>query len=581
MENFKSEDRDGMRIDWDVPIEMDDGIVLRCDVYRPIADGKYPAIMSLGPYNKWLHLSDGYPNQWKVMTEKYPETVAGTSNLYQNWELVDPEKWVPDGYACVRVDSRGAGRSPGFMDIFSSRETKDFYDCIEWAAQQAWCSGKVGLNGISYYAINQWFVASLQPPHLAAMCVWEGAADLYREMSYHGGLYSVFGDTWYRDTVIFRQHGRGNRDFRSRINGEWCAGPETLSEEELAANRIDFGQDALDHPLIDNYWQERMPDFSKINVPLLSAGNWGGAGIHPRGNTEGFVNADTPQKWLDMHGLDHFTHFYTDFGVNLQKRFFGHFLKGEDTGWDQQPKVSLHVRHPGEKFVIRAEEEWPLARTQWTKFYLDPADFSLSTSPTSTASDTTYDAIGEGLTFLTPPLDQETEITGPAAAKLFVSSETEDADIFLILRVFTADMREVTFQGSNDPHTPVGNGWLRASHRKLDPARTLPYRPYHTHDEKQPLKPGEVYDLDVEILPTSIVLPKGYRLGLSVRGKDYVYPGFEQPPMPVTGRIYSGVGPFRHDHRKDRPLSVFGGKVTLHTGPKRLSHLLLPIIPTK
>ncbi len=579
MESFKSEVRDGMQIDWDVPIEMDDGLILRGDVYRPIADGKYPAIMSYGPYNKWLHLKDGYPGQWKSMTEKYPETITGTSNEYQNWEVVDPEKWVPDGYACVRVDSRGAGRSPGFMNFQSPREIKDFHDCIEWAARQPWCSGKVGLNGISYYAVNQWFVASRQPPHLAAICVWEGWADSYRDRTHHGGILSIFPDTWFRDTILLRQHGRGNRYFRSRINGEWCTGPETLTEEELGNNRCNLGQDLLDHPLIDDYYRERSPDFSKINVPLLSAGNWGGVGLHPRGNIEGYLQAATKQKWLEMHGLDHFTLFYSDYGVKLQKRFFGHFLKGENTGWDRQPKVSLQVRHPGEKFVPRAENEWPLARTKWTKFYLDPADFSLSAKPSSTEAATSYEALGEGLTFLTPPMEQETEITGPAAAKVFISSETEDADIFLVLRVFSAEMREVTFQGSNDPHTPVGHGWLRASHRKLDPGRTLPYRPYHTHDEKQPLTPGEVYDLDVEIWPTSIVVPKGYRIGLSVRGRDYVYPGFEQPAMPVTGRIYFGVGPFRHDHKKDRPLSVFGKKVTLHTGPNRPAHLLLPVIP--
>jgi predicted acyl esterase len=581
METFKSEVRDGMRIDWDVPIEMDDGVVLRCDVYRPIEEGTYPAIMSYGPYAKWLHLADGYPNQWKVMTEKHPETVAGTSNKYQNWELVDPEKWVPDGYACVRVDSRGAGRSPGFMDIWSPRETKDFHDCIEWAAAQPWCSGKVGLNGISYYGMNQWVVATLHPPHLAAMCVWEGAADLYRDLSHHGGILCLFGDTWYRDTVTLRQHGRGNRDWRSRINGEWISGPETLTVEELDANRTDFGQDLLDHPLIDDYWQARMPDYSKINVPLLSAGNWGGVGLHPRGNIEGFIHAASEQKWLEIHGLDHFTHFYTNYGVNLQKRFFGHFLKGEDTGWDKQPNVTLQVRHPGEKFVERAEDAWPLARTQWTKFYLHPGNMTLSTDSQTEVGSLTYNPMGEGLTFLTPPLKTETEITGPVAARLSISSETEDADIFLVLRVFTPEMREVTFQGSNDPHTPVGLGWLRASHRKLDPERTLPYRPYHTHDEKQPLTPGEVVDLDVEIWPTSIVAPAGYRIGLSLRGKDYVYPGFEQPPMPVSGRIYSGVGPFRHDNKKDRPLDVFGGQVALHTGPNRPAHVLLPIIPAR
>ncbi len=581
MDSFKSEVRDGMRIDWDVPIEMDDGLLVRADVFRPVDDGKYPAIMSYGPYAKWLHFEDGYPYQWNVLAEKFPATLAGSTNMHQNWELSDPEKWVPDGYALVRVDSRGAGRSPGFMEMWSPRETQDFHDCIEWAAAQPWCSGKVGLNGISYYAMNQWFVASTQPPHLAAMCVWEGAADLYRDFSHHGGILSMFGSTWYTDTVLKRQHGRGSRGDRARVNGEWATGPETLTEEELGANRSDFGQDIFDHPLIDDYWKARMPDYSKINVPLLSAGNWGGVGLHPRGNVEGYLNADSDQKWLEIHGLDHFTHFYTDYGVSLQKRFFGHFLKGEDTGWDKQPKVALQVRHPEEKFVERAESEWPLARTEWTKYYLHSGSGRLRLEPHNNPRSTPYGALGKGLTYLSPPFTEETEITGPASAKLFISSDTEDADIFLVLRLFDPEMREITWQGSNDPHTPLGLGWLRASHRKLDPERTLPYRPYHTHDEKQPLTPGEVYELDVEIWPLSIAIPAGYRIGLSLRGRDYVYPGFEHTAPRIAGRVYSGVGPFRHIDRRDRPAGTFGGEVSLHTGPDRPSHVLLPFVPAK
>ena len=144
-----------MRIDWSVPITMDDGLVLRADVYHPVVDGKYPVILSHGPYAKGLAFQDGYPNQWQRMTAQHLDVVAGSSNKYQNWEVVDPEKWVPDGYVCVRVDSRGCGCSPGYIDHFSPRETKDFYNCIEWAGIQPWSNGKVGLNGISYYAINQ------------------------------------------------------------------------------------------------------------------------------------------------------------------------------------------------------------------------------------------------------------------------------------------------------------------------------------------------------------------------------------------------------------------------------------------
>jgi hypothetical protein len=282
-----------------------------------------------------------------------------------------------------------------------------------------------------------------------------------------------------------------------------------------------------------------------------------------------------------MHGLDHFTHFYSDYGMDLQLRFFGHFLKGEDTGWDRQPKVALHVRHPHETFVARAESEWPLARTAWTKLFLDPADRSLRGEAPAETGAIAYEALGDGLTFLTPPMQAETEITGPVAAKLWISSDTADADLFLILRAFTPDMRELVYQGSNDPHTPVALGWLRASHRKLDKAKTLPHRPYHSHDEVQPLTPGEVTELDIEIWPTSIVLPEGYRLGLSVRGRDYVWPGYEEGQARIAGRVYYGVGPFRHDLKGDRPVGLFGGTVTVHTGPEHPSHVLLPVIPGK
>ncbi len=569
-----------MRIDWDVPITADDGLVLRADVFRPEGPGNFPVILSYGPYGKWLHFEDLYTDQWRRMVERHPDVPAGSTNAYQNWEVVDPEKWVPDGYACVRVDSRGAGRSPGFLDLWSAREAKDQYDCIEWAARQPWSNGKVGLNGISYYAMNQWQTAALQPPHLAAMCVWEGAADYYRDLSHHGGILCAFGRAWFPSQVIRVQHGLGARGYRSRMTGDWVSGPETLTEEQLGATRRDFWQDCRTHPLAsDDYWRSRLPDFSKITVPLLSSANWGGQGLHPRGNFEGFTRAGTKQKWLEVQGIEHWTHFYTDYGVTLQKRFFGHFLKGENTGWTRQPRVVLQVRHPGERFVGRAEREWPLARTRWTKLYLDPAGHGLTSAAGVRAGRVSYAGLGDGVTFLAPPLEEDTEITGPIAAKLWVSSETRDADLFLILRVFSPDMKEVTFQGALDPHTPVAQGWLRASHRKLDPALTKPWRPYHTHDEIQPLTPGRVYELDVEIWPTSIVAPAGHRLALTVRGRDYEFPGGPSVGLGTLGAVFSGVGPFKHDDAEDRPPEVFGKSVTIHCGPRQPSHVLVPIIP--
>jgi predicted acyl esterase len=576
----RTEIRDGMRIDWDVPITMDDGLVLRADVFRPVKDGKYPVILSYGPYAKSLAFQDGYPSAWQRMAEKHPDVTAGSSNLYQSWEVVDPEKWVPHDYICVRVDSRGAGCSPGFIDHFSPRETKDFYDCIEWAGVQPWSNGKVGLNGISYYGINQWQVASLQPPHLAAMCVWEGAADWYRDMTHHGGMLSTFWENWYDMQVKTVQYGAGERGRRSRVHSELVCGPETLPESELARNRSDFGTEIASHPMDDDYHRARSAKWDKIVTPLFSAANWGGQGLHPRGNFEGYVRAASRQKWLEAHGIEHWTHFYTDYGREQQLRFFDCFLHGKKEGWAKQPKVLLQVRHI-DKFVPRAESEWPLKRTRWTKFYLDPSAMTLTTKRLSGAAQLKFAAMNDGLTFLTPPLAKETEITGPSALKLFASSSTSDADFFIVLRVFTGDLKEIVFQGAIDPHTPIGQGWLRASHRKLDKKLSKPYRPYHAHDEKQPLKKNQVVELDIEIWPTSIVVPAGYRVGLSIRGKDYEYGGASGGKLSNFKNELKGCGPFLHDDPRDRPPAIFSGITSLHFGHGKAPYLLLPIIPPK
>jgi predicted acyl esterase len=219
-----------------------------------------------------------------------------------------------------------------------------------------------------------------------------------------------------------------------------------------------------------------------------------------------------------------------------------------------------------------------LARTRWTKFYLDAGTQRLTEQPPEQPASTDYAGLGDGVTFELGALDHDLEITGPLAAKLFAASETVDADFFLVLRVFDPAGDEVTFFGALDPNTPVAQGWLRASHRKLDPARSLPYRPWHPHDEKQALEPGRVYELDVEIWPTSIVVPAGYRLAFTVRGKDYEYRGEVSEFAKDFYYANAGVGPFTHADPMDRPADVFGGKVSLHTGGQQPSYLLLPII---
>jgi hypothetical protein len=566
-----------MRIEWDVPITTDDGIVLRADVYVPPEAGQYPVLLSYGPYGKGLAFQEAYQPQWDYMIERYPEVAEGTSNRYQNWEVVDPEKWVPDGYVCVRVDSRGTGRSPGVVDVWSRREALDLYQCIEWAAAQSWSNGRVGLAGISYYAMNQYQVAALGPPHLEAICPWEGASDWYREFSRHGGILCEFAADWYPRQVENVQHGVGERGYTSAVTGELVAGPDTIGPDELATRRADLGDDIKSRPLIDEWHLERNPDWCAVEVPMLSAGNWGGHGLHLRGNVEAFVQAASEQKWLEIHGGAHWVDFYTDRGVALQKEFFGHFLKGEDNGWDRRPPVQLRIRHADGTFVDRMEHEWPLARTEWTRYHLT-SEGGLTPGEAERGT-VEYETSGDGVTFMTAPFQATTEVTGPLAAKLFVSSETSDVDLFLVVRLFDPDDEEVTYMGALDPNTPVAQGWLRGSHRALDPEKTLPYRPYHSHTQSDPLTPGMVYELDVEIWPTSIVVPTGYRLGLSVRGNDYRYQGELTEFAKTFHYANRGIGPFTHTDPDDRPAQVFDSLVTVHVGGETGSHLLLPVVP--
>ena len=565
-----------MTIEWDVPIEMSDGVILRADVFRPTATGAYPAIITYGPYAKGLPFQQGFPAAWQRMIADHPDVVEGSSGKYQNWEVVDPEKWVPDGYVCVRVDSRGAGRSPGVLDLFSARETHDLYECIEWAAAQTWSNRRVGVNGISFYAMNQWRVAALQPPHLTAICVWEGAGDFYRDAAYHGGIRSSFVASYYR-TVLATQYGRGESAGRNPLTGQLICGDETFSEEELAQRRVDLARVVSEHPFLDDHYRSRMTDWSRVNVPLLSAGNWGGQGLHLRGGPRGFELAASAAKWLEMHDGTHWSPFYAQYGLDLQKRFLGHFLKGEDTGWARQPRVQLRTRHVDGHTEQRTAPHWPLPDTVWTRLYLDANDGSMRPDEPTVEASKSYKA-GEGRLSFIYVCPEDLEIAGPVAAKLYVESSTIDADLFLVVRAFSPDGTEIVYQGAIDPHTPIAHGWLRASHRALDDDQSRPFLPVHRHDRAEPLTPMTVYELDIEILPTSLNLPEGYSLTLDVQGHDYVYPGpaAMQPNLQVP---LTGSGPFVHKDLSDRPADVFGGKVTLHTGGRNKSNILLPVIP--
>ncbi len=363
------------------------------------------------------------------------------------------------------------------------------------------------------------------------------------------------------------------------MTGEPVAGPPTLPEEELRNNRADCDGNALHHRLIDDYYRARLPKFEDIDTPLFSAANWGGMGLHPRGNFEGYLRAGTEQKWLEVHGDTHFTLFYANYGQALQKRFFDHFLKGEDNGWEQRPKVLLNIRHPGETFVPRAENEWPLARTQWTKFYLHPDREPARRARQPTTATLPYATTGDGLTFSTPPLDRATW-RSPGRWPQSCSSPRTPPMPTCSWCCACSIRRARRWCSSARTIRASRSGWAGCAPRTASSIRTrrCPTGPTTRHDEEWPLTPGKPVELDIEIWPTSIVVPPGYRLALSVRGKDYEYDGTDMA-LPHAPYPMKGVGPFTHTHPQDRPPAIFGGTNTLHFGADMAPYVLLPVIP--
>ena len=533
----------------DVAVPMRDGARLVADVFRPRARERVPAILNLGPYQK--------DKPWLV-----PETLEEPPNDWMNWETVNPRWWVPQGYAAVRIDGRGSGKSQGQCEPWSHAEAVDFFDAIEWAAAQPWCNGKVGLLGISYYAINQWFVAQLQPPSLKAIIPWEGFADIYRDALYHGGIFSLFMSNWFTAHLLHHTLGRASQ----QLSNAWAL--NTL--HVWLSNNLDSG--AL---------RGAQADWDKITLPFYSVGNWTGFGLHLRGNTEAFARAASRYKKLRIQTGSHVHPFYTEEGRQDQKRFFDYWLKGIENGIMDEPPVKLAIRHGADKFEWRHEREWPLARTQWTKLYFNLAAGALAKEMPGTPASRTYAASslgtmgstsasssqvmgggikpGMGLSLETAPLTEDLEITGPLAASFWVSSSSEDMDLFLTLRNIDAQGNDIMETGQQGTPVPVAKGWLRVSHRELDDKLSLPYRPYHKHTRRLFLKPGEIVKVDVEIWPTSMVFKKGRRIRLDIQPRDGL-----------------GSQGYMHYHADYNT-----GTNTIYSGGEHDSYLLLPVIPAQ
>ena len=558
-------------LDKDLAVPMRDGASLHANVFRPAAPGRFPVLMTLGPYGKDVHLSQFMPEAWEALKRRHPEILKASSCKYLVFETPDPEMWVPEGYVVVKLDSRGAGKSPGRLDVNSPAEFRDFYDAVEWAGVQPWSNGKVGLLGISYYAAGQWMIAAERPPHLAAMLPWQGTYDFYRDRTRQGGILgSGFLNRWWNRSVLRNQHGNPDTPLTDIDTGERNTGPGSLSPEALAANREDYIGNLLAHPLNGPWYGERSARLERIAIPALVVANWGGLGLHLRGTILGYLGIASHEKWLKVQSGSYFLTFLSPASVALQRKFFDRYLKNINNGWEREPRVEVTLRTADDtvKRVLH-DTQWPLTGTRWTRFYLDASSLALGAQTQDTAGSASYAALGEGLTFSTAPLREAIELAGPIKAKFWVSSSTDDMDIFATLRGFDPDGKEVTFYSAVEPRAPVSQGWLRVSQRKLDAGRSTDYQPWHTHDEAQKLEPGEVVEVDVEIWPASLALPAGYRLGLTIQGKDFERPG--------ESGVQKGSGWFLHDDPRDRPPASFAGTHTVYSGGGRDSYLLLPL----
>lgn len=539
----------------------------------------------------------------------YNEVNSEHHSDHSAWETPDPGFWTKHGYAIVRADERGLGQSPGILDTMSRGTSEAFVDVVEWAAEQPWSNGKVGLLGISYYAGSQWHVAARQPKGLACIIPWEGMSDYYRDRCRHGGILSnAFIKFWWDRQVVSNQYGLGGRAARN-----W--GPDTiegdLSEEELVANRNDQTVDNVTNQFRDDaYYASKEYNMEDIKVPLLSVANWGGILLHLRGNVMGYLNAGSDLKYLRFITGRHDLPFYYKEEVEIQRSFLDAFLKGEDrVGWStgEAPKVDVVLRKGNVGFNNavaeraygrRTENEWPIARTQYTKFFLSPDQQlqSKTLGPVSKLTKLNYRALGtldkpSLLQFSTPAFDQETEITGHITVHFNVSVTPDkggplprDIDLFLTLRHISPSGEEVFYTGTAGDPIPLTKGWLRVSMRKINDKNLkhherIPYRDYFSTDVL-PVMPGEVYPVDVEIWPTNIVVEKGGKLIFEVASGDTQGSGIFQHNDPIDR--YGSVFPPLADYVLLTPYSAsekFQGTNHIHFGPSYENFVTLPIIP--
>ncbi|WP_327145430.1 CocE/NonD family hydrolase [Nocardia sp. NBC_01327] len=510
----------GIVCDQDQPVVLRDGTTIYTDIYRPDTDVPVPVILSWSFFGK--RPGDGL-TQWNVKGVP-PETIS----LMAKFESVDPGYWCHHGYAVANVDPRGVGHSEGDISVHGSQDARDGYDFVEWVAEQPWCNGKVGMAGNSGVAVTQWAIAAQQPPHLACIAPWEGTFDLFNEAIYEGG---VPGLTFHSILV------------------DLLSGPNLVE---------DVGEMARRYPFFNNYWRDKVADFAKITVPAYITAGW--SHIHLHGAFEGFRHAASTRKWIRAHRDFEWPDMYSPDNLEDLKRFYDRYLKDIHNGWELTPPVRLEVMDAFDcdYQVDRAEREFPLARTQYEKLYLDAASGSLSAHPIETESNTSYDA-AEGLVTFDMTFEQDTELTGYLALRLFVEADGNDEiDLFVNIQKLSTTGEWLPTSVLGHPH-PGAWGKIRASRRALDEAKSTDYHPVLAQQSEVKLRQDEIVALDVPIWPTSRIWHAGQQIRVQISGHYIREDWFE----PLTWQTSNK------------------GRHVLYTGGRHQSHLLIPVIPPR
>jgi uncharacterized protein len=520
----------GLRIERNVSVRLRDGVRIFVDIYRPggaAGEKDLPALLGWSPYGKH-NVSDRLA--WPAAG-----VAEGWMSEYTAFEAPDPMYWCPRGYAIVYPDPRGAWYSEGELRHGGMGEAEDCFDLIQWLGDQRWSNGKVGMSGVSYLTAIQWQVAPLRPPALAAINPFEGFSDWYREFAYHGGI----------PETSFLVRGTGNLQYST-----------TRTEDTLA--------NATAHPLYDAYWASKECDLEAIDVPAWVVASWSDQGLHTRGTLEAYKRMRSKQKWLEVHGRKKWSYYYEPSNVERQRAFFDHFLKAPGTQVLAWPKVRIEVRERANVGELRAEQEWPLERTQYRKLWLDASTAGLYESPVAQAGEVRYDPRSlDGCAVFDHVFDRDTELTGHMKLRLTVQAiGANDMDLFVAIQKFDRKDRFVPFVFYTlMENGPVALGWLRASHRELDPVRSTPQQPFHTHVREQLLEEGERVTVDIEIWPSATLFRAGEKLRVVVQGQDVHQDGLPNAPFA------------RHERTRNR------GTHVIHTGGTSDSHLLVPVIP--